>query len=62
MYSPVQSESSSNLLRYLRLHINNSMNQILNNLIARLFARDLDLFKLGLGFFVGFFFGFFVSA
>lgn len=38
------------------------MNQILDNLIARLFARDFDLFELRLSFFIGFFFGFFVSA
>lgn len=38
------------------------MNQILNNLITGLFARDLDFLELGFGFFVGFFFGFFVAA
>jgi hypothetical protein len=38
------------------------MNQILNNLVPELLARELDLLELGFGFFVGFFFSFFVAA
>lgn len=52
----------SQLIRYLWVHINHSMNQVLNDFITLLVASILDLAEFGFGVFVCFFFGFLVSA